>query len=318
MRLWAASMIAVLVWGCPDYGRRNPPDASISLPDGSIPELPSPFPGSGKGSGRLRDPGMGVLFLVRLDRAMVNLVNPYGDLIHDVVSGFDAAGFAVTAAAVGSIYDGGLFWEPLVGGAVHGMLQVRAERAPLSAPLVCSTSPLAALARELSHQTVAYPPAYDNPVHPFATKLAALAVVVIDHGDRRYAHDAPECRLAQLTPAAHLGGGEMAQWLNVPTGTFNLPRLHTRFWFITTDEQVSFAAERERCAGVTTFPRSGLDAVSPSAAAFHGPLVDALNVHQRGLATRSHLCDLVGAAPVGQARRFATDWIADLKAAQKP
>lgn len=325
MRLLSACVIALTVAGCPDYTRKQPPDASVPPPnvDGSFPITPPPplpdakpkFPGSGGGTGAYKDPGMGILFLVRVDRSAVNLAGYYGDAIQGIVSGMKDAGFTISAVALGSLYEGELFWALGSSFGLHELLDYEAQVGPLSAPLICPTAQLAAISSEMSAQTVTYPPGYDIPEYPFAMPLAAFAVVVLDHGDRAVSHGDSGCLTGGVAPATYFAGNLQAQWLNSGGAGFTLPRLQTRFWFLATDEKVSYTQERERCAAVSTFPRDALDAIEPSELEFYGPLVTRMNNDAQGLATRTHLCDALGTKMISTAKTFATEWINQMKAA---
>ncbi|WNG20976.1 hypothetical protein [Cystobacter fuscus] len=259
------------------------------------------FPGSGTNGDR----GTGVLWLVRIDRSTANLAASYGSLIETMTQQLKAQGFDIRRTAVGSLYEPRLFSgnESATPSAasVQSLLESAANYNG-TAPTGCSSQYLLSLGVRLSEAQA------PSGSRPFADPLSALLVVMIDHGSHPQDYG-PGCDPAAMTPAKRFATGP--GWLNIgspATSAWSLPRAQTRFLFVSTSENESYTQLRERCASMSTFPRIGLDAISPSEHPFYEPFSAELSTFQPGLGTRIDLCQAVARDWAGFSRGFAKDW----------
>jgi hypothetical protein len=283
--------------------------------DGGSPEPTTSFPGSGLNG----DPGTGVLWLVRIDRGTANLAASYATLIRGMTAQLAAEGFDVRATGVGSLYESRLYWsrsgKELPATELQSMLESAANSSSGTAPRQCSTAALADVGGRLSWMTVSAPD-YNTPsgAMPFSPRLGALLVVLLDHGARPSAYGASDCGTGSMDPAGWFGGSRNpTSWLNRNTYSWYLPRSQTRFLFISTSETESYEQLRARCAAMSAFPRTALDAISPSSTVFYAPFAIGLENYQDQLATQQDLCAAVAGDWAGYSRGFAKDWASLLR-----
>ncbi|MCY1075314.1 hypothetical protein [Archangium lansingense] len=268
------------------------------------------FPGSGQGG----DPGTGVLWLVRIDRGTANLADSYAALIRGMTAQLSAEGFDVRMTGVASLYESRLYWskggKELAVSDLRSLLENAAASTEGSAPSACSTAALAEMGSRLNWASVS-PVDYSTPSggSPFSTSVGALLVVVLDHGARPVAYGSSSCGTSGMTPADWFGGShDPAAWLNRSSYGWTLPRSQTRFLFVGTSESESYQQLRERCAAMSNFPRTALDAIGPSSTVFYSSFSNGLNNHQAGLGTWQDLCTAVAGDWTGFSSRFAKDW----------
>jgi hypothetical protein len=277
---------------------------------GYYPVPATPFPGSGVGG----DPGTGVLWLVRIDRGTANLADAYATLIRGMTAQLAAEGFDVRTTGVASLYEPRLYWskagKDLPVAELRTLLEKAAAATNGEAPTTCSTAALAILGSKLSSVSVV---PVDSPspggFGPFEFRLGALLVVVLDHGARPVAYGSSSCGTFSMVPSDWFGGSHSpTQWLNHYSASWNLSRAQTRFLFIGTSESESYSQMRSRCAAMSGFPRTGLDAISPSSFPFYSSFSSGLSAHQAGLGTWEDLCAAVAGDWTGYSNRFAKDW----------
>ncbi|WP_375771497.1 hypothetical protein NR798_11510 [Archangium gephyra] len=277
---------------------------------GYYPEPTTSFPGSGVGG----DPGTGVLWLVRIDRGTANLADAYAALIRGMTAQLAAEGFDVRTTGVASLHESRLYWSksgkelPLA--ELRTLLENAAASTSGTAPSTCSTAALADMGSRLSSVSVAsLDPSTPWGYAPYEMPLGALLVVVLDHGARPVAYGASTCGTGGMTPADWFGGSHRpTTWLNRGGSGWNVSRAQTRFLFVGTSETESYSQLRDRCAAMSGFPRTGLDAISPSSIAFYSSFSSGLSAHQSGLGTWQDLCAAVAGDWTGYSRRFAKDW----------
>ncbi|ATB43589.1 hypothetical protein CYFUS_009069 [Cystobacter fuscus] len=303
----------------PDGGKRPTSDGGFDIEwdgglggggggwDGGAWDAGSGPRGNFPGGGANGDRGTGVLWLVRIDRSTANLAASYGSLIETMTQQLIAQGFDIRRTAVGSLYEPRLLSgnESATPSAasVQSLLESAATYSGTT-PTGCSSQHLLSLTVRLSEATVA-----SSGSRPFADPLGALLVVMIDHGSHPQDYG-PGCDPAEKTPAERFGVEHMP-WLNIgspPTSAWRIPRSQTRFLFVSTSENESYAQLRERCARMSTFPRTALDAISPSEHPFYEPFSVGLNGFQPGLGTRIDLCQAVAQDWAGFSRGFARNW----------
>ncbi|MBM7113411.1 hypothetical protein [Archangium primigenium] len=282
--------------------------------DGGMPDAGPPPSSTFPGSGQNGDRGTNVLWLVRVDRGTANMADTYASLVQRMTQQLAAKGFDVRMTAIGSLYEPRLYWaapgKELSSPEIQLALEKAANANGATIPAVCSTQALGQLGGRLS-QALVQPADGSTPSQgwPFTQPASALLVITLDHGARPVRYGASDCGAGSAETASWFGGGhEATRWLNTASGAWNLPRSQTRFLFISTPENETYAQMRERCAALSGFPRKGLDAASPSSIAYYDPFAEALNRHQSGLATRRDLCEAVGKDWDGYAGGFATSW----------
>jgi hypothetical protein len=282
---------------------------------GSTEPTPTPFPGSGLNGYS----GTGVLWLVRIDRGTANLAASYATLIQGMTAQLAAEGFDVRVTGVASLYESRLYWSKAGKDLSTSELRTLLENAATSvgtAPGVCSTAALADVGGRLTSVPV-MPPYASGPssTMPFKSPLGALLVVMLDHGARPSGYGASDCGTGTTDPAGWFGGSRSPTiWLNrATTGAWNLPRSQTRFLFVSTSESETYEQMRARCAAMSSFPRTGLDAISPSARSFYAPFTIGLESYQDGLGTQEDLCNAVAGDWAGLSRGLAKDWAALLR-----
>lgn len=276
---------------------------------GSTEPTTTPFPGSGLNG----QSGTGVLWLVRIDRGTANLAASYATLIRGMTASLAAEGFDVRMTGVASLYESRLYWAKAGKDLSTSELQTLLENAASSSgatPGVCSTAALSDVGGRLSSMSV-MAPSSSSPSGgtPFSPSLGALLVVILDHGARPSAYGGSDCGTGTMDPAGWFGGSRNpATWLNRITGTWKLPRSQTRFLFVSTSESETYEQLRARCAAMSTFPRTALDAISPSARAFYAPFTIGLENYQARLGTQEDLCNAVAGDWTGLSRGLAKDW----------
>jgi hypothetical protein len=254
-----------------------------------------------------------VLWLVRIDRGTANLAASYATLIRGLTTALAAEGFDVRMTGVASLYESRLYWARAGKDLSTSELQTLLENAASSsdaAPGVCSTAALSDVGGRLSSMPV-MAPSSSTPTGsmPFGTPLGALLVVTLDHGARPSAYGASDCGTGTQDPAGWFGGSRSpATWLNRNTGAWYLPRAQTRFLFVSTSESETYEQLRARCAAMSNFPRTGLDAISPSARAFYAPFTIGLENYQARLGSQEDLCNAVAGDWAGRSGGFAKDW----------
>ncbi|MFY0581465.1 hypothetical protein ACN28S_50875 [Cystobacter fuscus] len=220
-----------------------------------------------------------------------------------------AQGFDIRRTAVGSLYE-----ERLLSGngsatpsaaSVQSLLESAATYSDTT-PTGCGSQHLLSLGVRLTEATVP-----STGYRPFADPLGALLVVMVDHGSHPQDYG-PGCDPAGMSPAERFGAERLGtRWLNIgsPSGSaWNLPRAQTRFLFVSTSENESYAQLRERCASMGAFPRTALDAISPSTHPFYEPFSAGLSSFQPGLGTRIDLCQAVARDWTGFSGGFARNW----------
>jgi hypothetical protein len=283
--------------------------------DGGSPEPTASFPGSGLNG----DPGTGVLWLVRIDRGTANLAASYATLIRGMTAQLAAEGFDVRVTGVASLYESRLYWarsgKDLPASELQTLLESAANSSSGVAPRVCSTAALADMGGRLSWMTVSAPD-YSTPSGgtPFSPRLGALLVVMLDHGARPSGYGASDCGTGSMDPAGWFGGSRSPTfWLNRSTSTWNLPRAQTRFLFISTSETESYEQMRARCAAMSAFPRTALDAISPSPIVFYAPFAIGLDNYQGNLGFQEDLCAAVAGDWSAYSRGFAKGWTSLLR-----
>jgi hypothetical protein len=279
--------------GVPGVDGGSAPDAGAEA---------STFPGSGRNG----DPGTGVLWLVRIDRGTANLAASYAPLVRNLNDQLASQGFDVRTTSVGSLYTSQLLWSSSGKDVNTSSVQAALESAAKTAstpPSTCSTAVLASMGRELNMTPV------PTGGFPFSTPRSALLVVILDHGTRPMGASASACGAEGQLPADWFGGERArTRWLNTASGGWNLPRSQTRFLFISTPENETYAQMRERCAAMSAFPRTGLDALSPSSVPFYESFNEGLGRYQTGLGSRKDLCQAVAQDWTGYSLDFARRW----------
>ncbi|ATB28812.1 hypothetical protein [Melittangium boletus] len=280
--------------------------------DGGFPDSGTVTPPTFPGSGQNGDRGTGVLWLVRIDRGTANLAASYAPLIRGMTQQLAAQGFDVRVTGVGSLYEPSVFWatsgKELSTSEIQGVLE-KAANERSTTPSACSTAALAELGGQLSAVEV-WPGYGTSGEHwPYTNPLSNLLVVLLDHGARPVAYSASACATSGWDAATWFGGlRDNTRWLNRTSSTWNVPRAQTRFLFISTPENETYAQMRERCAAMSTFPRNGLDALSPSSVAFYEPFNEGLGRYQAGLGSRLDVCEAVARDWTGYSRDFARKW----------
>ena len=316
-------VLVVLLGGCiieppippvivPEPGP-GPKDGGVIVDAGKPPI--APFPGSGQNG----DQGTGVLWLVRIDRGTANLAPAYAATLRAMNQQLIAEGFSVRTTAVASLYEPRLYWATYGDSAtvaeIQSLLESAANSVEGAAPSTCSTTALADLGSQLSSVGTMGPGASSPSGYaPFGPPLSALLVGVLDHGSRSVSYNTSSCTPSGESPAAWFGGTrEPASWLNRTNFGWSLPRSQTRFLFVTTSETENYDQMRSRCAGMTNFPRAGLDAISPASVSFYGDFAFNLGNYQSGLGTQVDLCNALGGDWAAFSRNFARDWVSLLR-----
>jgi hypothetical protein len=93
-------------------------------------------------------------------------------------------------------------------------------------------------------------------------------------------------------------------------------RGQTHFLLLGTSETESADAMRTRCATVSGFPTTALDALAPSAAAFFGPMLTQMNASSADLATRVDLCVGLSAGAPSSWTDLGDRWVRQLETLQ--
>lgn len=167
---------------------------------------------------------------------------------------------------------------------------------PPAAGVVAEQAPLADIAKRLGSATL--PPELNggNSAPAFSTAHEIFIVVTIQPTRRRCALSDTNCLLDGADPVAFFtkeGAFGSADWLHFQAGS--VPRANIRHLFITTREGESPADFALRCGAVPGFPRTLLDVMEPSPAAYYQPLAEKLAAAGTE-AYAADLCDLLGSS----------------------
>lgn len=334
--LAALCVASLALTGCPDYDEQvEPPplpvpDAGYRPPPIDPPPLHCPrgfcgenvccgiFPGSIDAP----DGGLGVIWLVRVDRSLANLVGEYDSMIASGTSMLRNAGFNVTMTMVASLYDGTPLWAG--GRGIYepsraDVLRAHASEAPSGVPMGCTSTAFANLARQLTTAEVVYPPGLlpagmdDFRPRPFEFPVADLLVVMVDHGDRTLTAYSDACKIDGVLSYDHFSP-PTTTWLD----GMQLPRLQTKFVLVHSAEEVPYEQYRSQCRS-SGLPATALDAVEPSEIAFFRGFAEGLRAQQPTLVVTAEVC--AAAAPkkfASATGSFASAWARELIDANPP
>ncbi|HZR08094.1 MAG TPA: hypothetical protein VFA79_05895 [Myxococcales bacterium] len=230
------------------------------------------------GSGTNGDNGTAVLALLRVDQGTANLADPVASLLDTLSAGLGAHGLLVTSVAVADLYaPQTVLWaargkQPSAA-PLGGVLRAISATKSGTPPATCTTAALLTDGTSLLAWNA-------GGVFPFNPPPGALLVVLIDTGARPFP-------LSGCTDSQMLWLTDPQQW-----ALFGRPirRGQTHFLLLGTSETESMDAMRTRCASVSGFPTTALDALAPSAAAFFGPMATQMNATSGDLATSVDLC----------------------------
>jgi hypothetical protein len=304
-----SALLCVALSGCyvlvedPPKPKTNdvPAPAPVQVP------IPVPVPTPGGESGEVHVPddiknrGLGILWLFRIDRGTAQLAPVYERMMDDMDDEFRAQGLPISGEAIASLYEFTVLWgrnrnvpAPVP---VSAALQYWARSAPQTSLSPCTTFWLYNYGQSLSYLGVDFPPELITPggsriqqsVHPFEEVPGAVLVVLVDSGPRPATADDPVCSAGGIPPANWYGGSSPATWVSFNTGE-KLLREQTRFAFVATPEAVDSDTFRRHCLTVDGFPTGDLDVMSPSPVRFF----DTLNMQMSPLSTEFDLCEVAG------------------------
>jgi len=257
------------------------------------------------------------LWLVRVDRGLVNLAAPTQALLERVSESVKQAGLGRGNVVVASLYDGQLLWasgpglEPPV--KLSEALAHHGSRFEGEAPSACSTGPLGGLGQVLPSAELHYPPELGGlSVRPFASLREAMLVVMLDSGSPPLAPSDPACALAGETPAQWFGAHDPVRWLARPDG-MPMPRARTLFALVGTGEDVDTGSYRQACLAQPGFPAAATDFLTAASKPFYGPWAVELGAHAGGLATRLDLCTALGSNGASQVAALVQGWALAMK-----
>jgi hypothetical protein len=230
------------------------------------------------GSGRNGDNGTAVLALLRIDQGTANLADPVAGLLDALSAALGENDLLVTSVAVADLYQPQtVLWaargkQPTAAPLAGVLRAVSATRSGVP-PATCTTAALLTDGTSLLAWNV-------GGLFPFNPPPGALLIVLIDTGARPYP-------LSGCTDSQMLWMTDPQQW-----ALFGRPirRGQTHFLLLGTSETESIDTMRTRCASVSGFPTTAIDALAPSAAAFFGPMGTQMNATSADLATRLDLC----------------------------
>ncbi|HET9451288.1 MAG TPA: hypothetical protein VFO83_10420, partial [Aggregicoccus sp.] len=191
------------------------------------------------------------LWLVRVDRGLVNLAEPTQALLKRIGEGLDKAGLGRGNVVVASLYDGQLLWAGSSDGLgavkLSDALAHHGARFEGEAPTACSTSALGQLGQSLPSAELHYPPELGGgTARPFAYLSEALLVGVLDSGSPPLAPSDPACALYGESPAQWFGAHDPVRWLSRPDGA-PMPRARTLFALVGTGEDTDTSSYRQSC-----------------------------------------------------------------------
>ena len=238
-----------------------------------------------------------MLIMVRVDRGTANIADSLSTLVTSWIAAVEAPGFKVSSVAVGDLYTGSMVWATRLGQQPATTL-ADALRAASSvaagSPQACTTAGLAAAGRSLSTLVGAG-------VQPFWPPPGAFLVMLIDTGPRPQAPHA--------CPNESTFGSDPSAWASFAGRS--LPRIATRFAFVSTSESEDPDQMRARCIATSGFPPGAADSLAPSPVVFFGPLSAGLDGMLADLAIGIDACAALGNSDASF-RGFVNRWYASL------
>jgi len=261
------------------------------------------------------------LWLVRVDRGLVNLAEPTQTLLQRIGESVKSAGLGQGTVAVASLYDGQLLWasgpgiEPPV--KLAEALVHYGARFEGGAPHNCSTSTLGWLGWSLPSAELRYPTELGGGyARPFQFLNEALLVGMLDSGSPPLAPTDSACALSGESPAQWFGAHDPVRWLSRPDGA-PMPRARTLFALVATGEDGDTSDYRRACLAQPGFPAAATDFLTAASKPFYGPLSLELGAHAGGLATRLDLCTALGSNGAAQVGALVQGWALAMKEAAR-
>ena len=240
-----------------------------------------------------------MLVLVRVDRGTANVADSIGQLVNGWVDPIEHAGFKVSSIAVADLYAGNAIWATHLNEQPTTTLPEALRAASAVAqgsPQTCTTATLQTMGRSLSMISA-------TGIQPFWPAPGAFLVVLIDTGPRPLASSA--------CPNEVDFGPDPARWANF--AGYTLPRIATRFAFVSTSEAEVPDQMRARCLATPGFPSGAADSLAPSPVAFFGPLAAGLDGMFADLGIGIDACAALGNSDP-TFKDFVTRWYASLAA----